>query len=71
MRVLVPTPWKQKMGLAATRTRGLSHVYLGTLSENHTTSWMVVRKSSKAEGLWVELTPQDRAVIAAIDESLA
>ena len=25
------------MGLAATRTRGLSHVYLGTLSENHTT----------------------------------
>ena len=28
---------EQKRGLAATRTRGLSHVYLGTLSENHTT----------------------------------
>jgi len=27
----------KKTGLAATRTRGLSHVYLGTLSENHTT----------------------------------
>ena len=28
---------RAKKGLAATRTRGLSHVYLGTLSENHTT----------------------------------
>ena len=80
------TRWEQKRGLAATRTRGLSHVYLGTLSElldvrkshvmgtfrstyNHTTSWMVVRKSSKA-CLWVELTPQDRAVIAVDENSI-
>lgn len=39
IRKKTPQPQCQakKTGLAATRTRGLSHVYLGTLSENHTT----------------------------------
>ena len=37
---------------------------LDWLQLTHTTSWMVVRKSSKAERLWVELTPQDRCLVA-------
>lgn len=42
----------QKRGLAATRTRGLSHVYLGTLSEN----WRLLGCEGLEAVFWADLT---------------